>query len=160
MEDLLSTPIARAGPTSRLLKRQSLVAPPSLGRSMRLLDEALGSPGPGQHLTEDVTRYVDLSLSRQQDTRLATRGDFTMMGEDVTRPLGADQTAFLGEENPGVKATESLFDEFLTTSSTSESGAAALDSIAEFEQMVSLILSFIWLIVNLNYHRWEIMWQC
>ena len=43
-----------------------------------------------------------------------------------------------GEENPGVKATEALFEEFLTTCSSSESGAAALDSIAEFEQMVSL----------------------
>ena len=42
-----------------------------------------------------------------------------------------------GEENPGVKATEALFEEFLTTCSSSESGAAALDSIAEFEQMVS-----------------------
>ena len=59
-----------------------------------------------------------------------------MMAEDVTRPLGADQTAFLGEENPGVRATETLFDEFLATCSSSDSGAAALDSIAEFEQMV------------------------
>ena len=37
-----------------------------------------------------------------------------------------------------MKATEALFEEFLTTCSSSESGAAALDSIAEFEQMVSL----------------------
>ena len=63
-----------------------------------------------------------------------------MMAEDVTRPLGPDQTAFLGEENPGVRATETLFDEFLATCSSSDSGAAALDSIAEFEQMVGTLL--------------------
>jgi len=132
----LSTPIARAGPTSRLLKRQSLVAPPPpvLSHSLRILDDAMGSPIV-HHPTEDVTRFVD--ITRLNDSsRFATRGDFTMMGDDVTRPLGPDQTAFLGEENPGVKATEALFEEFLTTCSSSESGAAALDSIAEFEQMV------------------------
>ena len=127
----MSTPVARAGPTSRLLKRRSLAQPPSLATSLRLLDDALGSPI--VHQTEDITRIVDMT---RQDTRLATRGDFTMMGEDVTRPLGPDQTALLGEENPGVKGTEVLFDDFLTTSSSSVSGAAALDSVAEFEQMV------------------------
>jgi len=132
MEDLLSTPVARAGPTSRLLKRQSLAQPPSLATSLRILDEALGSPI--AHHTEDITRIVD--MTRHNDTRFATRGDLTMMGEDVTRPLGPDQTALLGEENPGVKATEILFDDFLTTSSSSVSGAAALDCVAEFEQMV------------------------
>ena len=132
MEDLLSTPVARTGPTSRLLKRQSLARPPSLATALGILDEALGSPI--VHPTEDVTRIVD--TTRYNDTRFATRGDFTMMGEDVTRPLGPDQTALLGEENPGVKATEILFDDFLTTSSCSVSGAAALDSVAEFEQMV------------------------
>ena len=131
MEDLLSTPVARVGPTSRLLKRQSLAQPPSLATSLRLLDDALGSPI--AHHTEDITRIVDMT---RNDTRFATRGDFTMMGEDVTRPLGPDQTALLGEENPGVKGTEILFDDFLTTSSSSVSGAAALDSVAEFEQMV------------------------
>ena len=133
MEDLLSTPVARAGPTSRLLKRQSLAQPPSLASSLRLLDDALGSPI-AHHQTEDITRIVDMT---RNDTRFATRGDFTMMGEDVTRPLGPDQTALLGEENPGVKGTEVLFDDFLTTSSSSVSGAAALDSVAEFEQMVT-----------------------
>ena len=133
MEDLLSTPVARAGPTSRLLKRQSLAQPPSLANSLRLLDDALGSPI-AHHQTEDITRIVDMT---RNDTRFATRGDFTMMGEDVTRPLGPDQTALLGEENPGVKGTEVLFDDFLTTSSSSVSGAAALDSVAEFEQMVT-----------------------
>ena len=39
------------------------------------------------------------------------------MFADVTRPLAADQTALLGEENPGVKATENLFDDFLSTCS-------------------------------------------
>ena len=128
----MSTPVARAGPTSRLLKRRSLAQPPSLATSLRLLDDALGSPI--VHQTEDITRIVDMT---RQDTRLATRGDFTMMGEDVTRPLGPDQTALLGEENPGVKGTEVLFDDFLTTSSSSVSGATALDSVAEFEQMVT-----------------------
>jgi len=140
MDDLLSTPVARAGPTSRLLKRQSLAEPsglsstgrlPSLNQSLKLLDDALGSPI--TRPTEDVTRFLD--LTRADDTRLATRGDFTM-AEDITRPLGAEQTALLGEENPGVKATENLFEDFLSTSSGGESGAAALDSIAEFEQMV------------------------
>ena len=130
MDDLLSTPVARAGPTSRLLKRQSLQVP-SLNHSLKLLDDALGSPI--TRPTEDVTRFLD--LTRPEDTRLATRGDFTM-AEDITRPLGAEQTALLGEENPGVKATENLFEDFLSTSSGGESGAAALDSIAEFEQMV------------------------
>jgi len=143
MDDLLITPVIRAGPTSRLLKRQSLAEPglsstgmlgvqvPSLNQSLKLLDDALGSPITRQ--TEDVTRFLD--MTRPDDTRFATRGDFTM-AEDITRPLGADQTALLGEENPGVKATENLFDDFLSTSSGGESGAAALDSIAEFEQMV------------------------
>ena len=81
--------------------------------------------------------------------RFATRGDVTMMAEDVTRPLGPDQTAFLGEENPGVRATETLFDEFLATCSSSDSGAAALDSIAEFEQMVKLLLILIILLTCL-----------
>jgi len=104
---------------------------PSLNQSLKLLDDALGSPI--TRPTEDVTRFLD--LTRPEDTRLATRGDFTM-AEDITRPLGAEQTALLGEENPGVKATENLFEDFLSTSSGGESGAAALDSIAEFEQMV------------------------
>ena len=132
----MSTPIARAGPTSKLLKRRSHVAPPSaLSHSMRILDDAMGSPTV-YNPTEDVTRFID--MSRINDSRFATRGDVTMMGEDITRPLGPDQTAFLGEENPGVRATEALFDEFLSTCSSSESGAAALDSIAEFEQMVNI----------------------
>ena len=140
MEDLMSTPIARTGPTSRLLKRQSLVAPPpsALSHTMRMIDDAMAPGSPTVQMpTEDVTRFID--ITRHNDTRFATRGDFTLMGEDVTRPLGPDQTAFLGEENPGVRATEALFDEFLTTSSSSESGAAALDSIAEFEQMVRVL---------------------
>ena len=68
-------------------------------------------------------------------TLMVTRGDFTM-SEDIKSPLAAEHTALLGEENPGVRATENLFDGFLSTSSGGESGAAALDSIAEFEQMV------------------------
>merc|ERR1719219_11051 len=72
------------------------------------------------------------------------RVDHTIM-DDVTRPFNFhdnNQTAnitaaaFLEEENPGVKATENLFDDFLSTSSGGGSGVAALDSIAEFEQMV------------------------
>ena len=155
MEDLLSTPVARAGPTSRLLKRQSLAQPPSLATSLRILDEALGSPI--AHHTEDITRIVD--MTRNNETRFATRGDFTMMGEDVTRPLGPDQTALLGEENPGVKGTEILFDDFLTTSSSSVGGAAALDSVAEFEQMVK-DQNYSAISTNLIYfYRWMITWS-
>ena len=81
MDDLLSTPVARAGPTSRLLKRQSFAEPglsstgrvgmqvPSLNQSLKLLDDALGSPI--TRPTEDVTRFLD--LTRPDDTRLATR---------------------------------------------------------------------------------------
>ena len=36
-----------------------------------------------------------------------------------------------------VKATENLFEDFLSTLSGGESGASALDSIAELEQMVT-----------------------
>ena len=99
----MSTPIARTGPTSRLLKRQSLVAPPpsALSHTMRMLDDAMGPGSPTVQLpTEDVTRFMD--VTRHNDTRFATRGDVTMMGEDVTRPLGPDQTVFLREEINGV----------------------------------------------------------
>ena len=130
MEDLLATPQARAGPTSRLLRRQSQgggalgrpAAPRTpthaLNASMKLLDEALGSPiPPAEHyLTEDVTRMME--VTRPVDsTRLATRGDHTMrsttradftMAVDVTRPC-LETSAMLGEENPGVAATENLF---------------------------------------------------
>ena len=128
MEDLLATPQARAGPTSRLLRRQSQgggalgrpAAPRTpthaLNASMKLLDDALGSPiPPAEHyITEDVTRMME--VTRPVDsTRLATRGDHTMrsmrgdftMAVDVTRPL--ETSAMLGEENPGVAATENLF---------------------------------------------------
>jgi len=155
MEDLLATPQARAGPTSRLLRRQSQgggalgrpAAPRTpthaLNASMKLLDDALGSPiPPAEHyITEDVTRMME--VTRPVDsTRLATRGDHTMrsmrgdftMAVDVTRPL--ETSAMLGEENPGVAATENLFQDFLSTVSSGDSGAAALDSIAELEQMV------------------------
>lgn len=145
----MSTPVARTGPTSRLLKRQSLAKPSSLASSLALVDEALGSPI--TYPTEDITRIYD--MSRQDDTRFAT-----MIGDDVTRPLGPDQTALLGEENPGVRATEILFDDFLTTSSCSVSGAAALDSVAEFEQMVRIEeiqrVNF-----NLYCVRWTITWS-
>ena len=129
MEDLLATPQARAGPTSRLLRRQSQgggalgrpAAPRTpthaLNASMKLLDDALGSPiPPAEHyLTEDVTRMME--VTRPVDsTRLATRGDQTMrsmrgdltMAVDVTRPC-LEVSAMLGEENPGVAATENLF---------------------------------------------------
>jgi len=133
MDDLLSTPLARTGPTSRLLARQSLQ--PQLDSSLRMLDSALGSPIHRQ--TEDVSRLLD--ITRPTDfSRLATRGDLTLGGQDMelTRPLGADVTAWLGEEAPGVAHTQELFTDFLATVSSAESGAAALDIIAEFEQVV------------------------
>ena len=37
------------------------------------------------------------------------------------------------EENPGVKGTENLLDDFMSVSSSGDQG---LDTIAEFEQMV------------------------
>ena len=150
MDDLLSTPQARAGPTSRLLKRASL-GPGALGRpstrtpqhslnnSLRLLDEALGSPiAPAEEVTRmiDVTRPVDT-------TRMSARGEMTMLAMDVTRPVReAEQSLLAGEENPGVRATENLFEDFLATLSGGEGGAAALDSIAELEQMVGVIYSW------------------
>ena len=129
MEDLLATPQARAGPTSRLLRRQSqggaaLARPAAprtptnaLNASMKLLDEALGSPIPSadQYLTEDVTRMMEVTrpvdstrlAMRGENTMRATRADFTMAA-DVTRP-SLETSAMLGEENPGVAATENLF---------------------------------------------------
>ena len=129
MEDLLATPQARAGPTSRLLRRQSqgggaLARPAAprtptnaLNASMKLLDEALGSPIPSadQYLTEDVTRMMEVTrpvdstrlAMRGDNTMISTRADFTMAA-DVTRP-SLETSAMLGEENPGVAATENLF---------------------------------------------------
>ena len=148
MDDLLSTPAARAGPTSRLLRRQSagLGAPaaprtPShrLDASLRQLDAALGSPiPPAEHyVTEDVTRLLEVT---RPDPR-ATRGDYTMAAE-VTMPFSLEQSVMLGEESPGVAATENLFEDFLSTLSGGAGGASALDSIAELEQMVS---AYCWL---------------
>ena len=63
-----------------------------------------------------------------------------MMGGDVTRLNLSNATAAgLLEENPGVRATEALFSEFLTTVSAAGGRGveSALDSIAEFEQTVA-----------------------
>ena len=43
-----------------------------------------------------------------------------------------------------VKATENLFEDFLSTLSGGESGASALDSIAELEQMVGVLWGRSW----------------
>lgn len=164
MDELLSTPIARRGPTSRLLRRQSDVVgvgrTANLERSLHLLDDALGSPvqPPATRTnlacgdtTMDVTRYRDITMMDITRPKISDvdvtrpRMDHSMM-DDVTRPFNYhdnNQTAnitnaaFLEEENPGVKATENLFDDFLSTSSGGGSGVAALDNVAEFEQMVT-----------------------
>ena len=173
-------PLIRTGPTSRLLKRQSLgppaqqpaplstgrtppsflMPPPSstkaanLERSLQLLDSALGSPTTGQFNLSgvDVTRMVDVTRPFQPIGRQATASRFErsllLGGPDVTRMNQSVTTlmsnAALLEENPGVRATEALFDEFLTTVSAAAASSAgggsveaSLDSIAEFEQMVA-----------------------
>jgi hypothetical protein len=151
MDDLLATPVARAGPTSRLLRRQSTQGPPGgrrpgslaspahrLDTSLRLLDSALGSPIPAaeHYVTEDVTRLVEVTRPLDSSHRLGSRADFTLGADVTSAPLVAEQTMALGEENPGVRATENLFEDFLSTLSGGDSGASALDSIAELEQMV------------------------
>jgi hypothetical protein len=63
-----------------------------------------------------------------------------MLGGDVTRLNLSNATAAgLLEENPGVRATEALFSEFLTTVSAAGGRGveSSLDSIAEFEQTVA-----------------------
>jgi len=163
MDDFMSTPVARAGPTSRLLKRQSGLPEPksnkelSLERSLNLLDHALQSPiqSSGRNrmdISTDITRALDFTRAhpRDQDTRRVqdvsllhdvTRPFDRSIINDVTRPanfghemLSMTLNSALHEENPGVKGTENLFDEFLAVSSTAAN--QGLDTIAEFEQMV------------------------
>ena len=63
MDELMSTPIARRGPSSRLLRRQSDMLRPDLGRtanlerSIHLLDDALGTPAQTSGKT-NMTRLV------------------------------------------------------------------------------------------------------
>jgi hypothetical protein len=77
-----------------------------------------------------------------------------MMGGDVTRLNLSNATAAgLLEENPGVRATEALFSEFLTTVSAAGGRGveSALDSIAEFEQTVADhvdVLRYEWRFIN------------
>ena len=63
----------------------------------------------------------------------ARRGDLVVIGDS-----SAHCTALQ------VKATENLFEDFLSTLSGGESGASALDSIAELEQMVGVLWGRSW----------------
>ena len=83
-------------------------------------------------------RFNPLGGGRQ--FRGAATDKSLMMGGDVTRLNLSNATAAgLLEENPGVRATEALFSEFLTTVSAAGGRGveSALDSIAEFEQTVA-----------------------
>lgn len=137
----------------------------NLERSLQLLDSAIGSPTTattgaatrGQFLNltggdlsrmDEVTRPFQLAAAGGRSLAMASR---TLGGgADVTRPINQSllmNTSTIGglqEENPGVRGTEALFDEFLTTMSAAAANSAgggsveaALDSIAEFEQMVA-----------------------
>ena len=94
----------------------------------------------------DVTRPFQpigrqATASRLERSLLLGGPDVTRMNQSVTTLMS---NAALLEENPGVRATEALFDEFLTTVSAAAASSAgggsveaSLDSIAEFEQMVA-----------------------
>jgi len=82
--------------------------------------------------------FAFLSKGGRQPFRGADKS--LMMGGDMTRlNLSIATAGGLLEENPGVRATEALFTEFLTTMSAAGGRGveSALDSIAEFEQSVA-----------------------
>ena len=86
-----------------------------------MVDSALGSPIPGR--TEELTRMMYLTRPLEF-SRMATQGDVTFYPDSgLTRPLGGDVTAWLGEKALGVAATKELFTDFLNTVSSCESGA-------------------------------------
>ena len=96
MDDLFSTPVARAGPNSGLLKRQSLAEPAGLSstfkptimpsaikpgpgnlqQSLLKLDQALGSP---VQPMEDITRYLDMTRLNPVPSQV----DFTMLDQGI-----------------------------------------------------------------------------
>jgi hypothetical protein len=128
----------------------------NLERSLQLLDSALGSPAVNAavgHLNVsaanfDVTQTIELTrpfdfLGRSRAVtvnKTLDGGDVTHFNKSLTL---SNPGVGLLDENPGVRATETLFDEFLTTISAAATSAggggveSSLDSIAEFEQMVA-----------------------
>jgi len=186
MDDPFLTPVQRAGPTSRMLRRKSGLANQeqqqptrtskdiNIERSLRMLDDALQSPNVShskpsldlsldttrrQDITRmaDVTRLVDITRFGGDDLRTRNAADLTRNADitrmmditsmedatrqvDITRMGGNGTIANMSqyvdgvlEENPGVRSTESLFDEFQASISSEGEG---LDNIAEFEQLV------------------------
>ena len=122
----------------------------NLERSLQLLDSALGSPAAQLNVSNfELTRAVE--VTRAVDFLDASAGRVRPRHSlDITRALNRSLTTSnimaaggLLEENPGVAATETLFDEFLTTVSAASAASASgsvescLDSIAEFEQTVA-----------------------
>jgi len=140
MDDIMVTPVVRAGPSSKLMRMQSRLPEPkttkeaTLERSLQLLDRALESPvqTSGDRVL-DVTSTAN--ITRMHDMTLAVNR--SLLGKASYKPLDISLNnsinSALMEENPGVKGTENLFNEFLLIVST---GAAGLDKIAEFEQLV------------------------
>jgi len=160
MDDLLSTPVVRTGPSSRLIRRQSGLPEkprdlktPNVEKSFRILDEAIGSPTltfqrPGidiSHMPRVASdplestmfntsaRDVSVFLPPSDKSMLTSRFDQTRFDKNQSLLSATLYSADL-EENPGVQGTENLFDEFLGVINCA--ATPGLDSLPEFEYML------------------------
>ena len=139
--DLFSTPQARGGPQSRLLKRQSLL----------LGSQPTTPASPGTHAASHNTSFAPAGLSKPS-AELSVLGDLnrTSAAGEVTQLYTYQSTAAktaTGDMNIELCATENLFVDFLATCSASSTSASAesdrnavvdetLDHVAEFEQLL------------------------
>lgn len=134
---LFATPVARQGPTSRLLKRRSERAPPE--------------PEPRTPAPVNVSFAVPLSnrsLRRPQNRTLGMN-DTTMVFEATSRFLARNMSTFIDADNtfnqtmrmgdafPQLQSSENLFVDFLATISPESNGLEALDQVAELEDLVA-----------------------
>ena len=135
--DLFSTPQARGGPQSRLLKRQSLLlgsqpstpASPGANTNVSFTHAQIGQQRPSVELS--VLGDLNKSNAAGEVTQL-----YTYQSTSSARAASGDVTAELS-------ATENLFVDFLATcsASTVETDRNAivdetLDHVAEFEQLL------------------------
>jgi nuclear pore complex protein Nup107 len=162
MDDILSTPVQRAGPSSRLIRRQSgLPEKPrnlkeqTMERSFRALDDAIGSP------TQTFTQRTGFNISHMpkglpnlentmfmpssaRDRSVFPQADVTRTGrvfDETIMKFDNNQSIMSAtlysadlEENPGVQGTENLFNEFLSVMNT---GSVGLETLPEFEDMLA-----------------------
>ena len=135
--DLFSTPQARGGPQSRLLKRQSLLlgsqpstpASPGANANVSFTRAQIGQQRPSVELS--VLGDLNKSNAAGEVTQL-----YTYQSTSTARAASGDVTVELS-------ATENLFVDFLATcsASTVETDRNAivdetLDHVAEFEQLL------------------------